>query len=72
MERRRIVPDRDGFRVELGFKHASPTIEEAMASPESFGRPIPRRADDGLTEIGQGEWEGRLASEIEGGGRPTG
>ena len=40
-------------------------IEEAMASPESFGRPISRRADDGLMEIGQGEWEGRLASEIE-------
>ena len=40
-------------------------IEEAMASPDGFDRPIPRRPDDGLLEIGQGEWEGRLATEIE-------
>jgi broad specificity phosphatase PhoE len=38
-------------------------IESAMA--ESFGRPIPGRPDERLEEIGQGEWEGRLASEIE-------
>jgi len=40
-------------------------IEEAMALPDAFNLSIPRRVDEGLTEIGQGGWEGRLASEIE-------
>ncbi|HEX3427380.1 MAG TPA: histidine phosphatase family protein [Candidatus Limnocylindrales bacterium] len=40
-------------------------IEEAMAADDAFGRSIPRRPDDRLLEIGQGEWEGLLASDIE-------
>jgi broad specificity phosphatase PhoE len=41
------------------------TIEAALSAPDNFGAPIPRRADDRLREIGQGSWEGLLASEIE-------
>jgi broad specificity phosphatase PhoE len=40
-------------------------IEAALTAPTGFGAPIPRRADDRLREIGQGSWEGLLASEIE-------
>jgi broad specificity phosphatase PhoE len=40
-------------------------IESAMRARDSFGQPVARRADDGLLEIGQGAWEGRLASDIE-------
>lgn len=40
-------------------------IEAAMADETGFGRAIPRRSDDGFLEIGQGEWEGLLASEIQ-------
>lgn len=39
-------------------------VADASADPEAFGaRPI-LRPDDGFVEIGQGEWEGRLATEI--------
>jgi len=40
-------------------------IEGALRADDGFGLAIPRRADQRLREIGQGEWEGRLASEIE-------
>jgi broad specificity phosphatase PhoE len=40
-------------------------IEAALTAPTGFGAPIPRRADDRLREIGQGSWEGLLASDIE-------
>lgn len=40
-------------------------IARAMAGELAFGRPIPQRADPGLIEIGQGEWEGLQGSEIE-------
>lgn len=40
-------------------------IGRAMAGELSFGRPIPLRAEAGLIEIGQGEWEGLHASEID-------
>lgn len=40
-------------------------IETALRADDSFGRPIPRRPDDRLKEIGQGSWEGLLSSEIE-------
>jgi broad specificity phosphatase PhoE len=40
-------------------------IETAMGAPDGFGRAIPRRPDDRLLEIGQGSWEGLLASDIE-------
>jgi broad specificity phosphatase PhoE len=40
-------------------------IEQAMIAPDGFGRPIPRRPDEGLQEIGQGDWEGLPAAEIE-------
>ncbi len=39
-------------------------VAEAAAQPDGFGRAISARADDGFAEIGQGEWEGLLASEI--------
>lgn len=40
-------------------------IESAASDAAAFGRPISRRADERLVEIGQGAWEGLLASEIE-------
>jgi len=40
-------------------------VATAMGADDSFGRAIPRRADDGFKEIGQGAWEGLLGSEIE-------
>ncbi len=40
-------------------------IEQAMAGPDGFAAPIPRRPDEGLQEIGQGDWEGLPAAEIE-------
>jgi len=40
-------------------------IATAMAAGDSFGQAIPPRADDGFIEIGQGDWEGLLGSEIE-------
>ena len=39
-------------------------IKMAMSAGEGFGRAIPRRPDDRLIEIGQGEWEGLLGSDI--------
>ena len=41
------------------------SIETALGGDDGFGRPIPRRADERLREIGQGAWEGLLGSEIE-------
>lgn len=41
-------------------------VVAAMADPTGgFGRTVPSRGDDGLLEIGQGDWEGMLAEEIE-------
>ena len=40
-------------------------IAAAMGADDGFGQAIPRRADDGFKEIGQGDWEGLLGSEIE-------
>jgi broad specificity phosphatase PhoE len=40
-------------------------IQEAMEAGDGFGRPIPRRSDDRLSEIAQGEWEGLRAADIE-------
>ncbi len=39
-------------------------VARALADPAAFDGPIPIRAEHGLAEIGQGEWEGRLATEI--------
>ncbi|HEY7589689.1 MAG TPA: histidine phosphatase family protein [Candidatus Limnocylindrales bacterium] len=39
-------------------------VADAAARPDAFGRSIPRRADEGFAEIGQGEWEGLLGAEI--------
>ena len=36
-----------------------------MAGPDGFGSSVPLRPDPGFLEIGQGEWEGRHAAEIE-------
>lgn len=41
-------------------------VAAAAAAPGAFGRPVPLRPDGGFTEIGQGEWEGLLATEIMG------
>jgi phosphoserine phosphatase len=41
-------------------------VAAAAAQPDGFGRAIPLRADEGFAEIGQGEWEGLLATEIAG------
>ncbi len=40
-------------------------IEAAMTAATGFGQAIPRRSDDRLAEIGQGDWEGMLAADIE-------
>jgi broad specificity phosphatase PhoE len=53
--------------VHSPLARASSTAElvaAAAADPEAFGRAVPLRADEGLSEIGQGEWEGLLATEI--------
>ncbi len=39
-------------------------IRAALADPDGFDRAIPMRPDAALLEIGQGEWEGRLAADI--------
>ena len=39
-------------------------VATAIAGPGGFGRPVPLRADEGFAEIGQGEWEGLLATEV--------
>jgi probable phosphoglycerate mutase len=40
------------------------TIAAALAAPAGFGLPVALRPDTRFLEIGQGEWEGRPASEI--------
>lgn len=40
-------------------------VAAAMASPEAMGTQVPLTPDAGFMEIGQGEWEGLLSSEIE-------
>jgi broad specificity phosphatase PhoE len=39
-------------------------VGAAVAAPDGFGRQVPLRSDEGFAEIGQGEWEGLLGSEI--------
>ncbi|HVL54645.1 MAG TPA: histidine phosphatase family protein [Vitreimonas sp.] len=39
-------------------------VGRAAAEPGAFGVDVLRRPDAGFSEIGQGEWEGRLATEI--------
>lgn len=39
-------------------------VGRAVVAADGFGRPIPLRPDPGFKEIGQGEWEGHLATEI--------
>ena len=39
-------------------------VAAAAAAPDAFGRRPDLRADDGFEEIGQGEWEGQLGTEI--------
>ncbi len=40
------------------------TVGAALAAGTAFGRPVPLRPEEGFAEIGQGEWEGRLTTEI--------
>lgn len=40
-------------------------VEAALADELGFAMAVPRRADPGLLEIGQGEWEGLPGAEIE-------
>jgi broad specificity phosphatase PhoE len=39
-------------------------VADASAATDAFGHTPTLRADDGFAEIGQGDWEGRLATEI--------
>ncbi len=45
-------------------KETATAIRDAASTPDSFETSIPIRADPRLVEIGQGAWEGLLASEI--------
>ena len=40
-------------------------VETAIAAETGFGLAVPRRADPGFLEIGQGEWEGLPGAEVE-------
>jgi probable phosphoglycerate mutase len=40
-------------------------IADAIAGPDGFATAVTLQSDDGLRELAQGEWEGRLASEVE-------
>jgi broad specificity phosphatase PhoE len=54
--------------VHSPLARATETAEEigrAMADELAFGRSIPLRPEPDMREIGQGEWEGLLGSEIE-------
>ena len=39
-------------------------VRDAAAAPDAFGRPPPIRSDPRFLEIGQGEWEGLLATDV--------
>jgi phosphoserine phosphatase len=64
------LPIPDGPPVEIVHSPLARTTETAaavaaaMAGDGGFDARIPIRADAGLAEIGQGEWEGRPATEI--------
>ncbi len=45
-------------------RETAEAIGAAAAAPDAFGRPLPLRPDPGFLEIGQGAWEGLLATEI--------
>ena len=45
-------------------RETADAIAAAAAAPDAFGRTIPTRPEPGFLEIGQGAWEGLLASEI--------
>src|SRR5438105_15275758 len=59
----------------LGLRLAHVPISIALASPLArarttaeavlFGRTTPLETDDGLLEISHGDWEGKLASDLE-------
>ncbi|HEX5823109.1 MAG TPA: histidine phosphatase family protein [Candidatus Limnocylindrales bacterium] len=63
------LPDRPPLAIvhsPLGRATETATmIETALAADDGFGLSIPRRPDDRLKEIAQGEWEGLLSSDIE-------
>jgi len=40
-------------------------VETALAAAGGFGMAVPRRADPGFLEIGQGEWEGLPGAEVQ-------
>jgi broad specificity phosphatase PhoE len=46
------------------LRRAAQTAERIAAAAEAAGSPVAGRADDGLLEIGQGEWEGLHRDEI--------
>ena len=62
------IPDRSPLEiVHSPLARAAQTataVAMAMQADDAFGRSIPSRADDAFAEIGQGEWEGRPATEI--------
>jgi probable phosphoglycerate mutase len=45
-------------------RQTAEAIHAAATGPDGLAPTIPLRPDDGLLEIGQGDWEGRLSSEI--------
>ncbi|HEY8870623.1 MAG TPA: histidine phosphatase family protein [Candidatus Limnocylindrales bacterium] len=69
-DRAPALPIPDGPPVEIvhsPLRRAASTaqaVAAALGRPGAFGQEPPRRADPGLMEMGQGEWEGHPATEI--------
>jgi probable phosphoglycerate mutase len=53
-----------GLPREIVHSPLARTAQTAEAVAAALGGRVPLRPEDGLREIGQGEWEGRLGSEI--------
>lgn len=51
--------------VHSPLRRAAQTAQAIAAALGAAGRPAPLRADEGLAEIAQGEWEGLLQAEVE-------
>ena len=62
------IPDRPPVEIVYSplarAAQTAATVATAMQAGDGFGVPISSRPDDAFAEIGQGDWEGRPATEI--------